>query len=526
MAYLDGYDQKMPLSDEERQQIGEALAQGNAEAGKTQFEVRGCLACHTHKDFPDTAAFRKPEDIVQGPDLSAIANKFDAARNPSGPLWLYAWIKEPTRYHARTVMPNLYLDKIKRADGTETDPAADIASYLLSDASKSDWAPVAEATSEVVAKDLNDLAQQYLKETFPYEEQAMDYLEKGIPATMASELKGAEVELVQREGGDLTQQKLRYIGKKTIAKYGCYGCHDIPGFEDAKPIGTGLADWGRKDPSKLAFEHITHYLEHHGTAAHGDHAGHDEQASAEGAPPENPADAEYYHHQVEAGSRIGFIYQKLTEPRSYDFEKTKNKRYNERLRMPQFPFSAEERESVITFVLGLVAEPPRSKYLYAASERQRAIVEGKQVLEKYNCGGCHVLEAERWNIRYSPGTFGPQGAAETYPFLVPHVSPAELAKAAEPDLANKLHASLRVLPALSARDGLPMAMDEEEGTELDDTLDYGRAGIKYFVDLYEPTILDGSSYLPGQRAIQVAARDIVSRYPATGGYLTRYLLPR
>ena len=39
--------------------------------------------------------------------------------------------------------------------------------------------------------------------------------------------------------------------QKTVAKYGCYGCHDVPNFEDAKPIGVGLADWGRKDPSKI-----------------------------------------------------------------------------------------------------------------------------------------------------------------------------------------------------------------------------------------------------------------------------------
>ncbi len=426
IAYLEAYDQKMPLSDEERQQIGEALAKGNAEAGKTQFEIRGCLACHTHKDFPDLAAYRKPEDIVQGPDLSGVAHKFDAARNPSGPAWLYAWIKEPTRYHARTVMPNLFLDPITNADGTQSDPAADIAAYLLSDASKTDWAPVAAA--DVVASDLDGLTLEYLKEVFFEDEAKNTYLLQGIPPSMAPELKGAEVELVVPEGEKLTQDhKLRYIGKKTIAKYGCYGCHDIPGFEDAKPIGTGLADWGRKDPSKLAFEHITHYLDHHGSAAHGDHAADADHGSTEGAPPENPADAEYYHHQIEAASRIGFIYQKLTAPRSYDFEKTKNKRYNERLRMPQFPFSAEERESVIAFVLGLVAEPPREKYLYTPSERQRAIVEGKQVLEKYNCGGCHVLEAERWNIRYSPGTYGPQNVSETFPFLVAHVSPAELA---------------------------------------------------------------------------------------------------
>ncbi len=40
------------------------------------------------------------------------------------------------------------------------------------------------------------------------------------------------------------------------------GCHDIPGYEDMKPIGTGLADWGRKAADKLAFEQITQYILH------------------------------------------------------------------------------------------------------------------------------------------------------------------------------------------------------------------------------------------------------------------------
>ena len=522
IAYLAAYDQPLPLSNEERQQFGQAVAGGNAERGKRQFEVRGCLACHTHKDFPDTAAFRNPEDIVQGPDLSAIADKFDARRNPAGPTWLYAWIKEPTRYHARTVMPNLFLEPQKEADGTETDPAADIAAYLLSEASTSEWKPVEQATKGVDQSQLRELTLQHLKELF-FEEQAEKYFNEGIPPAMEAELKGAEVELVQRPGANLAEQQLRYIGKKTIAKYGCFGCHDIPGFEDAKPIGTGLADWGRKDPARLAFEHITHYLEHHG----GSH-GHGESSSktAAKAAPENAADVDYYLHQVESGSRIGFIYQKLTEPRSYDFKKTTNKRYNERLRMPQFPFSLEEREAIISFVLGLVAEPPREKYLYRPDERQRAIIQGKQVLEKYNCGGCHVLEAEKWKIRYTPATFGPQDITETFPYLMPHISPDELKKAGEPDSGGKLHAELRVLPSLNSRDGLPVVLDESDGTELDNALDYPPGAVKYFMDLYQPTMLDGGTYLTGQKAIQVSVRDVVIRHPTTGGLLTRYLLPR
>ena len=34
---------------------------------------------------------------------------------------------------------------------------------------------------------------------------------------------------------------------------GCYACHDIHGFETAKPIGTELSEWGSKPVDKLDF---------------------------------------------------------------------------------------------------------------------------------------------------------------------------------------------------------------------------------------------------------------------------------
>ena len=58
-------------------------------------------------------------------------------------------------------------------------------------------------------------------------------------------------------------RELDYIGRRSIGKYGCFACHDIPGYEDAKPIGTALNDWGRKDPARLAFEHVDEYLDAH-----------------------------------------------------------------------------------------------------------------------------------------------------------------------------------------------------------------------------------------------------------------------
>src|SRR5438132_7393678 len=183
-------------------------------------------------------------------------------------------------------MPKLFLEPDKEGDKW-FDPAADIVAFLLS-SSKTDWQPTqpAIAAKQPLAKDdpaLKELILEYLNEAF-YKDVAVNYYLNGIPPQLESELKGAEKDLIVQPEQPLTnEQRLKYIGRKTIAKYGCFGCHDIPGFEDAKPIGTGLADWGRKDPAKLAFEHITHYIggHGHGEAAHAARPEERTKASAE-----------------------------------------------------------------------------------------------------------------------------------------------------------------------------------------------------------------------------------------------------
>ena len=209
--------------------------------------------------------------------------------------WLYSWIKEPTKYHARTVMPELYIDVevLKDADGNETgvDPVLDIVTYLLSEGS--DWEfDDSVLTVESLKQDegllesLEDLLMVNLTDSF-YEAVAKKYAVEGIPEG-ATGVKVNEEELRRDTSTPLDiDTKLVYIGRKALGKYGCYGCHDIPGFEDAKPIGAALTDWGRKDPSKLAFEHVLEYVDgHHGgghAAAQGDHheGGHMDEAHAE-----------------------------------------------------------------------------------------------------------------------------------------------------------------------------------------------------------------------------------------------------
>jgi len=52
---------------------------------------------------------------------------------------------------------------------------------------------------------------------------------------------------------------------------------------------------------------------------------------------------------------------------------------------------AEAREAVMTFILGLTADPVPLKYISTPKGNRGAEVHGRQVLEKYNCAGCHQL---------------------------------------------------------------------------------------------------------------------------------------
>ena len=45
----------------------------------------------------------------------------------------------------------------------------------------------------------------------------------------------------------------------------------------------------------------------------------------------------------------------------------------------------------MTFILGLVAEPIPLKYLNTPGPDRLAEVKGRQVLEKFNCTGCHQV---------------------------------------------------------------------------------------------------------------------------------------
>jgi cytochrome c551/c552 len=521
----------------------------DVDRGKKVFQVRGCLACHQHADFPEAKS-------THGPNLSRIGAK--TTSHPNGPAWLYSWLREPARYHPKTIMPNVLLEPVTLADGKVSDPAADAVAYLMG--STENWkpadVPAAGSLTPDERKATEELALMYLKDRFTAAK-AEQVLKNGLGAEQAT-IQGDERMLGGLTGLDRDAVLLNYVGKKTIAKLACYSCHDIPGFEDGKAAGAALADWGRKEPSKIAFEQVAHFVMHqlehghgHGAAGHHGAAAHHGQASepphaadgkqpadeplapdlAYAAPPSKHVtpesvdpDTGFFLEKLLAHEREGFLWQKLRQPRSYDYKKAENKSYNERYRMPQFPFNAEQREAVMTFVLGLVAEPPAPQFIYKPSPREEARLNGLVVAERYNCGGCHTLQMDRWDLRYQPESLGPAQAVADYPFLSPHFTPQQVEKSLVTDRQGRRHTTLVGMPVLDPITGKPQLVDEDGvPVEEGDTEVVPHRQMMLWHDALvdgEPRIVGGQNMLVPEDAIRAG-----KHFPARGGDLARQLFP-
>ncbi|MBN2291794.1 MAG: c-type cytochrome [Pirellulales bacterium] len=477
-------------------QVTEAAS---AERGKALFEIQGCLACHKHADFPQSQG-------TQGPDLTGLGTKYIGKKAAA---WLVDWIRDPARHAPRTVMPNAMLEPVQLPVGKEKNdakprysyPPADIAAYLLSSSG-----PKPERPPAVVENDLDELALQHLSKTFP-RAQAERFLAEGIPEAMAASIQDDAVELL---GKVSNEKKLRYVGRRTIAKRGCYACHDIPTFELAQPIGPQLSDWGRKQESLLAFGQVHRF----NVLNKPETADNDSDREAE-----KDTDQEFYKEALRAHRREGFLWQKLRAPRSFDYKIADNKDYNEQLTMGRFGFSPQESEAIATFILGLVAEPPAQKYVYSPKGRRRAIVEGRKIIDKYACASCHAMEMERWKIRFDPKFFEPPEASEgDYDFLAPRILLRQIDESKTIDRRGLVTAELVGMPVVGD-DGKPAELEGDEEDEDGEPLP-----MRAF-SLWEPAVINGEECRVGGADVLVYDHQILERQPPLGGEFARLLYP-
>ncbi len=298
----------------------------SAARGKEVVGSVGCLACHGLADFPSPEGGRAND---HGPDLSTVGSRVTKA-------WLYGWLRDPAHYWANTAMPSLRL--------TEQE-ALDVAEYLFSlkapaDSPWTGFTPAAASDAAVL-----DLAREAL----------------GVGALPGKDFSAAAEALSPEE-------RLHRVGRRAIERYGCFGCHDIPGFEQKDRIGTQLGGdegWGSKDVDRLDYGVL-----------------------------ENAEVAERYAAQWGAERiphrRPDWARMKLRNPRVFDAGITKKP--GERLLMPQFDFTESEVDAATTFLLSLqIGEVPLER-------RPRPDVEDREadrmrwVARKFNCTGCHTLD--------------------------------------------------------------------------------------------------------------------------------------
>lgn len=492
----------------------------DAKRGKELFSKRGCLACHSHEAFPDSHA-----DF--GPELSRVHSKIKPGQD--GFKWVYTWIRDPQRYHKRSRMPNLFLEAYDEG-GKRIDPAADIAAFLLAGGPQKFAAPKFEDQA------LDELVKLFLSKALRAEQVAGILAVEGEPQhrhrypVLPAEVKGDEVELVAPDSSKpITEKqwrgmKLNYVGRRTISRYGCYGCHDIPNFDTARPIGTTLQDWGRKDTSRLAPEHIDEFLEKKGEpdgksthefvieAMKAAQAGGTATGEFKGNEQEVAMRKAYFYNDLTHHGRAGFFWQKLRDPRSYDYLKTETKGYDERLRMPKFPFNEEEIEAIATFVLGLVADPPGKDYIYRPDGPAKARIEGERLIDRYNCTGCHILQLPE--IQYA---VDPKELAATPITPSDHPAGIELLMKLKPPEKGETGRTLKVktdagekqLPVIRFH-GLVYSRPEADAPP-DER--------EYTYDLWSTLDVGGKKLLPPSRMLVSASR-LVPGASARDGYST------
>ncbi len=140
-------------------------------------------------------------------------------------------------------------------------------------------------------------------------------------------------------------------GEALIRKRGCFGCHEIKGFETAEKIAPDLTDFGVKRVDRLFF-----------------------------------------------GEAVGvrqtwedFVFWKLKNPQIYQTALAPQI-------MPNFGLSDEQIKAIRVFLKSQVDVPVPRAFERRLTDLETAVQDGRRILQKYNCTGCHVIEAKGGDV--------------------------------------------------------------------------------------------------------------------------------
>ncbi|KAB2958915.1 MAG: c-type cytochrome [Candidatus Methylomirabilis oxygeniifera] len=357
--------------------------------GRQMVEELGCFGCHT------IAGFEKAQKV--GPDLTRIADKVD-------PNWLVRWIKKPRGYLPKTRMPHFDLtdeDAVNisayllrtsqptparkgtvrtpasvergreivgtvgclgchRIPGFETKaPSAGAPAVSPTDTPTSAFTPPPQPEDQDFAPDLSRIAGKVNANWL------FDWLKNPKqfrPTTRMPDLRLSDDEaravtaflmtLGQKQSVAGVEREVRRVeriaaGERLIRKRGCFGCHEIKGFETSEKIAPDLSNFSRKRLLELFF----------GEAV-----------------------------QVKQTWQ-DYTFWKLKDPGIYATERV------EQL-MPNFGFTDDQAKTLMVYLKSLSTERVQPQFQRGLSDEERTIQDGRTLVKRYNCNGCHVIEGQ------------------------------------------------------------------------------------------------------------------------------------
>jgi mono/diheme cytochrome c family protein len=357
-----------------------------AARGETLFVELGCHGCHLTGGYETLA---KEHDVaVIGPSLRRIGAKVD-------PGWLVRWIRNPHQFRPRTRMPNFMFND---------EQATQIAAFLLASTKDNSAAWVAEHPAPDVVRDAESVLRgKELVDTVgcrachalgPDEVAGKIGADKDIAPNLHAVAEKTDArwlyhwvknprgysDIARMPSLRLTDDEARAVtaylltlgaakpapsglenrlrdpgmaaaGEKLVRKYGCAGCHDIPGMELESRIGAELSTYGNKTKEEFFFGDRT----------------------------DLPEDWET------------FTFHKLKSPRGYATK------WIEQL-MPQFDLADEDIHALMVFLRGRTEAKIKEDYRYSHSF-ETALVDGQRLVSRYNCTGCHVIDGRGGDIR-------------------------------------------------------------------------------------------------------------------------------
>ena len=389
----------------------------NLTKGLALFEDLGCHGCHAVEGYSAIENINKV-----GPSLAKVGSKVkDTA-------WLESWVKTPEAYLPNTTMPNffpadgmsqvVYLKNdgvrtgvvtrneadngiiIKTDDGTEyryaddyvlriVDEVKSIAAYLATmNDTNLDEASVNYSTSESVIKAGEDTVKTVgclschavdglgsdfapaldsvgTKVTPNYLRQWISDPKSYDPDTSMPSLRLSTREIdnvvaylmsLQQPTTNVATDSIGEVdvaeGEALVRTYGCFGCHEIPGFENESKVGADLGEFGAKLADELDF---------------GD-----------------TVDVEH--------SWTGWTIGKVTDPRRYQTRRIVS-------RMPVFQVNDADARALAVLLKSFQPEKYPLSYIHNRSEKLNRIDDGRRLVKKYNCTGCHQIEGAGGDYR-------------------------------------------------------------------------------------------------------------------------------